>query len=709
MCGVILFILFFVFVFVDLFFLNFCGIQFQGDWRDTVGAPGSYIGRSRLVGGFDTGKLVQHCHFVPHEDHGLMAYHELHPRGSLGDVPINPGYIPQTEYRAPNKGKWIPAENCTTFGGISYVYSYDSQTFIIFYFKQFVYQSYCFFGYLPTIVFRQGHVNNAWLGLGLWGAYQDDYKDVTMDGDAIIWSLQAENNTSIKNLYFKEVELNSNHSLREKENTPMSCSDEPIENVNGDETYDVQIRHWYCVRPRTKDYPPCNGAEFDPVDYLPSTNNPFGYAFAYGEGVQYFKNMHASRGTCGMYFDLVEEDLIYFNTTQSYQSAENDDTSLPFFGCFQQGQVIGGADSPGQVSTIYRGFNITVDYNVSVVEFIKKSGFNVSDIPNDATDDDDDDEIKKMYNFFGTVAYGLPYLLLWVVYVIYNTYKLNNQQTSVFQRNLLYLQSIGVSLGTMFFLSSNIAVSIQQFFMSSNAKNPGNKFDSDDISFVQYITLIIAIQSFVFEQFSSYSRVFLEIFGASVTKSRFIVRICIVVEFIQFITYSLSNKLFINIIIFAIFDAVPHTAIIIIYIMDLCGKDVFPGRTNADGANTAVEMQQQQQQRGKVSSNANSVSGAENKDEEAGDLQSGNDTDAYDATIYDSTKLGAQSVKEHAKWGLIAVSAHLVSILPLIIALAAEASAEWLTFTIFLSYLFTSFQFYCYKRLIWATPAGMYN
>jgi len=58
----------------------------RGDWRDTMGAPFSIIMRSNYLDTFYIGatdpypddnsfswqKLVMHCHFVPHEDHGMM-------------------------------------------------------------------------------------------------------------------------------------------------------------------------------------------------------------------------------------------------------------------------------------------------------------------------------------------------------------------------------------------------------------------------------------------------------------------------------------------------------------------------------------------------------------------------------------------------------------------------------------------------------------
>eukprot|EP01084_Bolivina_argentea_P155225 270512_1 len=48
----------------------------KGDWRDTVGAAGSFTARSNFLD-YYTGKLIMHCHFMPHEDHGMMARYNL--------------------------------------------------------------------------------------------------------------------------------------------------------------------------------------------------------------------------------------------------------------------------------------------------------------------------------------------------------------------------------------------------------------------------------------------------------------------------------------------------------------------------------------------------------------------------------------------------------------------------------------------------------
>ena len=134
-----------------------------GEWRDTVGAPGSYIARSNFFGVDETGteyysdffrgKLIQHCHFVPHEDHGLMAYHELQePPINFDNDSIIPNSTSDndynTSYSTPDKSKWV--KDCVKFSGITSVIIEDSKTVLVVYFKQFKKDGYCFFGYLPV-------------------------------------------------------------------------------------------------------------------------------------------------------------------------------------------------------------------------------------------------------------------------------------------------------------------------------------------------------------------------------------------------------------------------------------------------------------------------------------------------------------------------------------------------------------------------------
>ena len=256
-----------------------------------IGAPGSFLARSRLIGGFDTGKLVQHCHFVPHEDHGLMAFHELVPKDEFpSDKIIVPTQKTQTPFSADTSG-WYPATNCTEFSGASIIFAYAVNTQFFFYFKQFVYNDYCFFGFLPLVYLRPGHVDNAFLGFGFWGVNQNHWRrNVSMDGTALVYTLQASfNNTtaeynSLHDIYTSEVILDSStHTYEKIDTTPALCSDTPYYEET-DPLTKQQLRGWYCVRPKTDDFP---NTEFNPNDYSIDGEHsiPFGYPWAYGEGL----------------------------------------------------------------------------------------------------------------------------------------------------------------------------------------------------------------------------------------------------------------------------------------------------------------------------------------------------------------------------------------------------------------------------------------
>ena len=121
----------------------------RGDWRDVVGAPGSFTARVNLVL-FNSGKLVTHCHFVPHEDHGLMAWHALMDPSLFDDTPIVPTRSNESSipYQAPNASAYVT--NCTSFTALSSIDIFDVDTRIYFFFKQFKENGTCLFGYLPV-------------------------------------------------------------------------------------------------------------------------------------------------------------------------------------------------------------------------------------------------------------------------------------------------------------------------------------------------------------------------------------------------------------------------------------------------------------------------------------------------------------------------------------------------------------------------------
>jgi len=55
--------------------LTYGFIAQKGEWRDVVSNIGSYSVRTRTRD--FTGKVIMHCHFLPHEDRGLMGYYQI--------------------------------------------------------------------------------------------------------------------------------------------------------------------------------------------------------------------------------------------------------------------------------------------------------------------------------------------------------------------------------------------------------------------------------------------------------------------------------------------------------------------------------------------------------------------------------------------------------------------------------------------------------
>ena len=321
--------------------------------------------------------MVQHCHFVPHEDHGLMAYHELLPPQEQD--PIIPTTGPETPYEKINASEWV--DDCVPFHGLSAIYAADSQTLILLYFKQFKYRGWCFFGFLPAVQFRTGRVSNAYVGFSFWGTSQNLWEtNATMDGRALVFTLQAiENSTGDFNLlheiYTSEVLLNkTRHTYDEiPDTTPTKCSDEALFN-NGDNE-ETQFRAWYCVRPRTSNFP---SGEFNVYNYEFGSDLPFGFSWSYGEGTFGDMIMHASRGACAMYF-IINGTESTLNEQVSSDEIEIDDV----FGCYQHATAVNN-DRSQSVSVIVT--TIPLVANVTDEAFMKFSGYNVSSIPEHDTD-----------------------------------------------------------------------------------------------------------------------------------------------------------------------------------------------------------------------------------------------------------------------------------------------------------------------------------
>ena len=359
----------------------------SGDWRDTLGASGSFLARSNLLT-FSTGKLVQHCHFVPHEDNGMMAYHKLETDNDFNAnyTPIQPSIHTGVHYSNPSKSEWVSADDCEEFTGTSFLFSVDIDTYVFVYLSKFKYKGWCWLGVSNTVWFRRGRVGTAWFGFGMFGdtyinGKDDNYLNATMSGESWIFSLNADEGKPLRKIYVNTIELegwdtNISYALYENEEilNKIKCSSHPSVQLSED---NFEFAKWYCVRPMTTDYKFLDIA-YD--DYKLSSKNPFGYIWSYGEGNFNYTNMHATRGACAMYF--FETD----NATKTIDDA---------FVCIQEGNVVSTtnqdtikniAEVGNYINGYYTFFNIVA---ITPREFISQSDFDLDYIPNSGNGTDE--------------------------------------------------------------------------------------------------------------------------------------------------------------------------------------------------------------------------------------------------------------------------------------------------------------------------------
>lgn len=207
-----------------------------------------------------------------------------------------------------------------------------------------------------------------------------------MDGTALVFTLQAsddenddyDDDDGLSKTSVAEVELQTTHTFEASGSTPAKCQRVPFgKRIDLSFTDGKQVRMWYCVRPRTTKYPSHDiniTSHFLPGDN--SIGNPFGWAFAYGEGQFYELSMHASRGTCGMYLNLGIGD---FGDSNNNSKIDIQDafSNTNIFACDQEGAIIDGGQ---EVSTNVSFVNLS-RFDLTEEAFMNYSGFDITQIP----------------------------------------------------------------------------------------------------------------------------------------------------------------------------------------------------------------------------------------------------------------------------------------------------------------------------------------
>eukprot|EP01084_Bolivina_argentea_P251693 422225_1 len=182
-----------------------------GDWRDTVGGTGTFRIKSNLFTKdfeqFTAGSLIMHCHYVPHEDHGMMAKFELIRNcSSIAGKYI----IPIANESNVITQNAIPTiRHCIQRNATTIVYLKDVNCYINI---QLMIYNNCYFEFIFTMKPRSQTIGNVWIGLGVNGNQTrfnlSNPIYANMTGDALIISILAtDNNKPLSKLTAEEVHL----------------------------------------------------------------------------------------------------------------------------------------------------------------------------------------------------------------------------------------------------------------------------------------------------------------------------------------------------------------------------------------------------------------------------------------------------------------------------------------------------------------------
>eukprot|EP01084_Bolivina_argentea_P251699 422240_1 len=305
-----------------------------GDWRDIMGAAGTFRMRVNYVTNdnisLETAPLypdvlvsqIMHCHFVPHEDGGMMgSYHYLVYNQSDGTCPNDDDYIVANKSETAtivdetkhNKFECNESHALTTIDLQDVNTELNITVNIL---------SNCFVNFAFKIRPRTLSVGNMWIGLGFGGTYKDvghsvysnatytSYTNTTgqpfgMNGHGFVVSLQASfddqftGKIPVNIITAKELQLNYTWV----DDVIYTSDDENIKYIDCDSNTNINdgVISFNCTRYVLD----------DERDILRNIYKPFDdqtFIWAYGEGV--FKNKrtgntgfnvasyHSSRGGC---------------------------------------------------------------------------------------------------------------------------------------------------------------------------------------------------------------------------------------------------------------------------------------------------------------------------------------------------------------------------------------------------------------------------
>eukprot|EP01084_Bolivina_argentea_P060874 111206_1 len=330
--------------------VTFGWIARKGDWRDTMGASGTFRMRANYVVNdqlqWDPDpeapvSLITHCHYVPHEDHGMMAAIQMTQLEPDGTCSVANDYIipPTTQLSSTSlidvntySSDTTLSRQCHTRHAQTNIEMADVNTNLTILVN--IFES-CHLNFSFKLSPRTQTIGNAWIGLGFneKGYNTDDdkcvneetgycYNKFPMTGAGFIVGLQATNNGPLSTVAFMEITLNQ-FWVEEVTGRPrfLTCPGN-VYDVDGELRFS-------CLRYVFDDSNDIHGAHylFDDDEEV----NQEAFIWAYGEGqFKAKKTYHSSRSGCAFNFLRGNNDEFDYDEEESIVHCRHSQNRVDF-------------------------------------------------------------------------------------------------------------------------------------------------------------------------------------------------------------------------------------------------------------------------------------------------------------------------------------------------------------------------------------------
>ena len=299
----------------------------------------------------------------------------------------------------------------------------------------------------------------------------------------------------------------------------------------------------------------------------------------------------------------------------------------------------------------------------------------------------------------GVSVSGCIFLMCYATYVVFTTYTIKKDEICFWQRNLLYFNSYLLSVVTPLLFWSEL------FDYYGESEQSILNFTGENMPFLQYSLFVLAMQIFSTHQIINVTRIIYELKGKNASRKWFSLVGLLKIIF-YFLYTQCSPYLILNFIIAVIIDYIEHGITCYIYIKMLLKKsENNVNNNNNDNGKTKngnVSIQLQTEDETKIEDEKDETIDAFLHQTRSVEIGFANPWEEIILQRQNSTSDSMTNIR--AKWGLIAVFLHMISVLPVFAANVLNVSKTGAVYRIIFCYLFIGFNVNCYKWLIVSTP-----